>query len=308
MAVRPFTVKIDRVLVATDFSAAGYRAVQSAADLARREKAALRILHVVPSGRQLAGFWGSSNPAMHHVHGQAAVALSRLAEAIDPARQLELSTGVVTGPAARKIAGAASEYRADMLVIGAHGEHETTTGQPGLGGTATKLVGTAPCALRLVRLPPQAGPASVLAAVDLSELSVPILRWAAGQAAGGHLHVLHAYEVPFASRLEAYGFAAGTLDVYTEDEQGRLDRELASLVAEAGCDPDVHRIIERGDTASRLFAQIRRLHPTLVVLGTHGASKGRPASTKFGSVCRYTAAFSPTDVLIIPRSAVPGPR
>lgn len=115
-------MKVDRVLVATDLSAAGNRAVQLAVDVARREK----------------------------------VALSRLAGAVDPARQLELSTGVVTGPAARKIAHATSEYRADMLVIGAHGEHETTTGQPGLGGTATKLVRAAPCALRLVRLPPQA--------------------------------------------------------------------------------------------------------------------------------------------------------
>lgn len=174
---------------------------------------------------------------------------------------------------------------------------------PGSPGTATKLVETAPCALRLVRLPPQTGPARILAAVDLSELSVPVLRWAAWQAAGGHLHVLHAYEVPFATRLESYGVAAGTLDLYTEDEHGRLDRELASLVAEAGCDPDVHRVIERGDATSRLFTQIRRLHATLVVLGTHGATKGRPASTKFGSVCPYTAAFSPTDVLIIPRSA-----
>lgn len=79
--------------------------------------------------------------------------------------------------------------------------------------------------------------------------------------------------------------------MYTDDEHGGLDRELASLVAEAGCDRDVHQIIERGDAASRLFTQIRRLHPTLIVLGTHGASQGRPASPKFGSVCLYTAVF-----------------
>lgn len=297
-------MKIDRVLVATDFSAAGSRAVELAVDVARREKAALRILHVAPSRRQLAGFWRSSTSAMHDVHRQAAVALRRLAEAVDPARQLELSTGVVTGPAARKIAHAARDYRADMLVIGAHGEHETVTGQPGLGGTATKLLGTAPCALWLVRLPAQTGPASVLAAVDLSELSVTILRWAGRLAAGGDLQVLHAYQVPFASRLEAYGFAAGTLDVYTEDEHRRLDREVGLLIAEAGADPHVHRIIERGDAASRLFAQILSLHPTLVVLGTRGSSKDSHARTKVGSVSRYTAAFAPTDVLIIPRSAI----
>jgi nucleotide-binding universal stress UspA family protein len=137
-------VIIERVLVATDFSAAGDRAVQAAANIARREKAALRILHVAPSRRLLAGFWRSNSPALRAVHRQAAITLGRVAESIDPSHQLELSTGVVTGPASRRIARAATDYRADLLVAGAHGENELSTGQPGLGGTALKLVGTSP--------------------------------------------------------------------------------------------------------------------------------------------------------------------
>ncbi|MEZ5566062.1 MAG: universal stress protein [Gammaproteobacteria bacterium] len=293
-------MKINRILVATDFSVAGNRAVEAAAGCARRLSAALRIVHVAPSGRQLAGLWRSSRSAMQDVQRQAAVALRRLTETIDPARQLELSTGVITGPATRKIASSASEYDADMLVIGAHGEHEMSTGQPGLGGTANKLVASSTCPLWLVRKPPRSAPANVIAAVDLGEVSVSVLRWAGLHAAAGRLHVLHAYEVPFASRLEAYGFASDTLDIYTEDEQERLDRELTALLAEAGCDPDVNRIIERGDAASSLFTQIQKLQPALVVVGKHGASKRRVATTKYGSVCRYAAFFSPTDVLVIP--------
>jgi hypothetical protein len=143
----------------------------------------------------------------------------------------------------------------------------------------------------------------VLAAVDLTRDSFSILVWAARCAAGSKLHVLNAYEVPFASRLEAYGIADGALDVYTDDEHTNRDREMASLITEAGCGTNVHRLVERGDAATRLFAQIRKLAPTLVVLGTHSGRKGRPASTKYGSVCRYTAFFAPTDVLIVPRSA-----
>lgn len=296
---------IERILVTTDFSAAGDRAVRVAADWARREKAALRILHVAPTKRQLAGFWRTSSSAVHAVHRQAAIALSRLAQAIDPSRQLELSTGVVTGAAARKIGNAATDYRADLLVVGAHGEHERTTGQPGLGGTATKLTGTAPCALLLVRHPPEARPACVLAAVDLSRDSFDILVWASRCAAGGNLHVLHAYEVPFASRLEAYGIAEGALNVYTDDEHAKREREMASLITEAGCGTTVHRLVERGDAATRLFAQIRKINPTLIVLGTHAGRKGRPANTKYGSVCRYTTFYSPTNVLVVPHSVDP---
>ena len=142
--------------------------------------------------------------------------------------------------------------------------------------------------------------------MDLGELSVSVLRWAAWHAAGNPLHVLHAYEVPFASRLETYGFSTGTLDVYTEAEHDRLDRTLKALIAEAGCDPDVERIIERGDATSRLFTQAQRLKPALIVVGKHGTGKRRVANTKFGSVCRYAAFFSPTDVLIVSHAAVPG--
>lgn len=294
--------KVERVLVATDFSAAGQRAVQAAADWARREAAALRIVHVAPPARRLAGLWQLSMRDMHAVHRQAADALRRAVEAIDPARQLDVSTGLVTGPAARQVARAAVDYRADLLVIGARGEHETTTGQPGLGGTATKLVGMTQVPLLLARHP-TAAPPNVLAAIDLTAVSSAVLQWASRCAVGGELSVFHAYEVPFASRLEAYGVAAGTLDVYTADENDKHDCQLTSLIASTCPGRDVHRIVERGDAASRLLAHVQRLGPTVLVLGKHSSRPGRPVSTTYGSVCRHAAFFSPTDVLIVPAVA-----
>jgi nucleotide-binding universal stress UspA family protein len=300
-------VKINRLLVATDFSAAGNRAVQSAADFARHEAAALRIVHVVPSRRQLTGFWRTSTSALRGVQRQAALALKNLAETIDPARQLELSTGVITGHAAQKIVDAARLYDADLLAIGARGENEATRGQPGLGGTASKLVSSTRDPLWLVRTPPQRESRTVLAAVDMGELSLSIVRWAAHWAAGGRLHVLHAYEVPFAARLETYGFRTSTLDVYADGERDRLDAELAALIAEVRSNADPERIIERGDAVSQLSLQIDRLHPDLIVLGKHGVSAGRSSNSKFGSVCRYASAAAPTDVLIVPRPVVAPP-
>ena len=295
-------MNIQRGLVATDFSPAGQRAVQAAADWARREKAALRVVHVAPSARRLAGLWRSSMRNVHAVHRQAADALRRVAEAIDPDRQLDLSTGLITGSAARQIARAAVEYRANMLVVGARGEHGTTTGPPGLGGTSTKLVGMTPVALLLSRHAPTLIP-NVLAAVDLSSVSAAVLQWASRFAAGGTLHVFHAYDVPFASRLQAYGIAAGALDVYSADEHEQHNLQLDSLIASTCPGRDVHRIIERGDAASGLFAHFQRLSLTTLVLGQHSSRPGRPATTAYGSVSRYAAFFSPTDVLIVPAAA-----
>jgi len=295
-------MNVERVLVASDFSPAGDRAVQAAADWARREKAALRIVHVAPSARRLAGLWRTSTRDMHAVQRQAADALRRVVETVDPARQLDVSTGLVKGPAARQVARAAVDYRADLLVIGARGEHETTTGQPGLGGTATKLVGMTEVPLLLARHAPTAPP-NVLAAVDLTGVSSAVLQWASCCAVGGKLHVFHAYEVPFASRLEAYGVAAGTLDVYTAEETEKHDGQLTSLIASTCPGREVHRITERGDAASRLLEHVQRLAPTMLVLGKHSSRPGRPLSTAYGSVCRHAAFFSPTDVLIVPATA-----
>lgn len=295
-------MKVERVLVATDFSAAGQRAVQTAAEWARREDAALRIVHAAPTARRLAGLWRTSMRDVHAVHRQAADALRRVAQATDPARRLDVSTGLVTGPAARQVARAAVDYRADLLVIGARGEHETTTGQPGLGGTAIKLVGATAVPLLLARHAP-AAPPKVLAAVDLTDVSSAVLQWASRCAVGGQLHVFHAYEVPFASRLEAYGVAAGTLDVYTADENEKHDWQLTSLIASTCPGREVHRITERGDAASRILVHVRRLAPTVLVLGKHSSRPGRPVSTAYGSVCRHAAFFSPTDVLIVPVNA-----
>ena len=284
-------MNIQRVLVATDFSPAGQRAVQAAADWARREKAALRVVHVAPSARRLAGLWRSSMRNVHAVHRQAADALRRVAEAIDPDRQLDLSTGLITGSAARQIARAAVEYRANMLVVGARGEHGTTTGPPGLGGTSTKLVGMTPVALLLSRHAPTLIP-NVLAAVDLSSVSAAVLQWASRFAAGGTLLV-----------FQAYGIAAGALDVYSADEHEQHNLQLDSLIASTCPGRDVHRIIERGDAASGLFAHFQRLSLTTLVLGQHSSRPGRPATTAYGSVSRYAAFFSPTDVLIVPAAA-----
>ena len=62
-------------------------------------------------------------------------------------------------------------------------------------------------------------------------------------------------------------------------------------------------IIERGDAASGLFAHFQRLSLTTLVLGQHSSRPGRPATTAYGSVSRYAAFFSPTDVLIVPAAA-----
>jgi nucleotide-binding universal stress UspA family protein len=276
--------------------------VVTAAAWARRQKAALRIVHSAPPRRQLAGFWRAEAKVADAAYRRAGDALRQLAVSVDPTRELEISTGLLTGKASKELVRAAAEFRCDLLVAGAHGEHDALTRQVSIGSTASKLLSATEVPLLLVRRGSSGDSNVVIAAVDLTEVSAAVLRWASVGAAGAPLHVLHAYNVPFAERLEAYGLVEAAIDVYAQDEHERRDNALTMLIEASGAG-NVHRHVERGDAATLLFAQIRRLNATLVVLGKHAPRVRRAPSTTYGSVCRYAAVFSPTDVLVVPSAS-----
>lgn len=294
-----------KILVGTDFSVAARGAVQVAAAWARREQAALNIVHVVPPRRLLAGLWHRGASSMvDAAHRHAREALKKLADEIDPSRQLEISTGLAVGAASAALRRMVQTYRPDVLVIGAHGEHEGA-GEPSLGGTALKLLAAGPAPLLLVRTGAGAAPATVVAAVDLSPLSGEVLAWADRcVAGGGRVHAVHVWETPFAARLESYGLSPEAIDVYAGEEQRRRELELTSLVTTSSGEHATARLVVRGEPTARLLEQLRTLAPGLVVLGRHDPRRRRAAGS-YGSVCRNLAFFAPTDVLIVPPASAP---
>jgi nucleotide-binding universal stress UspA family protein len=294
-------MKINRILTATDFSAAGNRAVAAAANIARRENAALHVLHVAPPRRWLAGFWRTDDPLVEAAYSQAGDALRRTAALCTP-NEINVSTGLVTGAASRGIVQAATRFRADLLVIGARGEQDTPAHQPGLGATATKLIAKTGVPLLLVREGFGNGTPSIVAGVDLSPGSAAVVDWARLCAAGGPFYAFHAYEVPFGARLEAYGLSRAAIDTYVGDEQARRDAQLETLLAERDA-VNAQRIVERGDAGSLLLACLERVKANLVVLGKHTPRTRRPP-TAMGNVCRFLSAVTKASVLILPPPAL----
>lgn len=292
------SITIKRVLVATDFSRAGQRAVGEAAEWARKAGAQLRIIHVTPPKGWLSVAWRLKRSIADKIQHHAANALRRAAENADPARALELSTGVFSGPAARTIARAARDYRADLLVVGARGERDEN-GERGLGGTSGKLLEAAESPLLLVRRARNDPVAGVVAALDLSPRSNAVLEWAALAAATSHLHAYHVYDVPFAARLESYGLSAASIDVYSEQERARCDADLASLVAAVAGRGVTSRLVERGEPAALLRRYIESVRPALVVLGKHVRRKRPSRAGGVDSVGRFTAASISADVLVV---------
>ena len=291
-------ITIERVLVATDFSPAGQRAVEVAAAWARHAHAQLRIVHVTPAKGWLGAAWGLKPEIADSIQLHATNALKQAAESADPQRAIELSTGVLSGTAARSIARAARDYRADLLVVGARGERDDS-GEHTLGGTSAKLLATAETPLLLVRRTRKEPVAGVVAALDLSPRSQAVLEWADFAAAERHLHAYHVYDVPFAARLEAYGLSRSAIDVYSAQAGSQCDADLASLVTSIARTGATSRTVERGEPAVLLRRYIESVRPSLVVLGRHVRRTRAAPVSSVGSVCHFIARSVSADVLVV---------
>lgn len=290
-----------RILVGTDFSPAGRRALYTAAAWARDHGASLRIVHVVPSESSLASLWRTDHQMATTIQRQASAKLKKLADTLDARRQLEISTGIHSGAASVELLRTARDFQADLLVVGTRGEREVRGRQPMLGDTSLKLVSRSRVPLLLVRNEGMRAPASVVAAIALSSLARDVLTAAhESLASGGQLRVFHAYESPFAARLAAYDLTERTNELYSEAEEQRRRDEIEALIASIEPNGGIAVTIERGDPIDLLLTQLEQLQPELLVLGKHGSRAGRKPADWLGSVSRYMAHFAPTNVLIVP--------
>lgn len=292
---------IRQVLVATDFSEAGRFAVAEATEWARQYRAGLHVLHVIPPRRWFGEIFAAAD-SLHEIAGEhAAAALRQITEHIDATHIPHISTGVMEGKAARVIAGAARELRADLLVIGAQGEHQRSNQPTALGGTAAKLADHPEVPLLLVRRKPEAAVPAVLAPVDLTPISSLVIQWAFHCCHGGVLRALHVYEEPLTRRLRTYGISETAISVYTEAEHAKRARRLSDLIANSNPPSSVRvaQTVERGESSEVLLDHIRGFNGNTLVLGKHRSDSERTAPN-YESVCHFAARYSPTNVLIIP--------
>ncbi|MCC3154109.1 universal stress protein [Hymenobacter sp. BT770] len=140
-------MNLSTILCPLDFSAASSGLVAYAAALAVATGAELRLLHVCEPQEDLAGRLpgapasASPVPCIERLTGFRADA--------EQAGAAHVHTGIVQGEAASEIIAEASRQKADLIVIGAHGQTGLTRFL--MGSTAEIVLRTAPCATLLVR-------------------------------------------------------------------------------------------------------------------------------------------------------------
>jgi len=143
--------KYKRILVATDFSGGVTEALTHAAELGREYEGSLVLLHVVDSRYYPSGFFPSYDffqRILTEFKAKAKAELENLSRS-PRFRGIKVETRLREGDPATQIVDAAREEKADLIVLGTHGQ--TALEHLLIGSTAEKVLRTSPCPILTVR-------------------------------------------------------------------------------------------------------------------------------------------------------------
>lgn len=145
--------RIRRILHATDFSPASTPALKRAIEMAKANRAALLILHVMTPPSLAMPAEGYVPPRLYQEieNSARAEAQKRLKALVHRAKQggARASGLLLEGVPHERIARAVRSKKADLLVIGTHGR--SGLAKLFLGSVATKLIATVSCPVLTVR-------------------------------------------------------------------------------------------------------------------------------------------------------------
>jgi nucleotide-binding universal stress UspA family protein len=292
--------RLRRILAATDFSSHANQAVKRAAMLAHRRQCALDLLQVVG--------WLPLETLKRLLDDYALETGQRLLDSVEERLKtlagllrshygVAVDHGVRIGRPHLEINACARDHHADLVVVGAHGEHFLQNGL--LGATTARVLRTGNHPVLIVRAEEPEPYRKVLAPVDFSAASREALVWALAIEPQAAIHVLHATEVPFEKSLKETGvpeelmqrFHAETLERARE----RLDEFIANTAgSEAG---RISRSVEYGYPPKVIIDRSWSLRPDLIVIGKHGEAETDPAL--LGCVTKHVIYQADCDVLVV---------
>jgi nucleotide-binding universal stress UspA family protein len=290
---------LQRVVAGVDFGAPSDAAVRWAArELA--PEAELVLVHAVDVPEP-PSFLRGRFPPRDTLTGTARTGADR------SMRELSASLGVQRiwlevreGRGDEVIAQVASEYRADLVVTGAHGERAGLLKQ--LGSTAERVARAAPAPVLLAREPLPAKGAVVLVAMDDDGLTPGLQQWttflaARFDAAVTGLHVVS--DTVLGTLVTLAAMVSGTAEPPTLGVGAVEDANvwMRELVAKGLDRTRTRGEVAYGDPAREILAAAERLSASLIVLGRHRA--GGVRRQLLGTVADRVLRGSSCSVLIV---------
>jgi nucleotide-binding universal stress UspA family protein len=272
-----------RLLLATDLSARGDRAVERAVQLARQWEATLIAVHAVENELL-------PEPELGRELARRRIEATELLASVAGHKPLDSSIKVTAGAAASAVVETGSENHCMLAVMAP--AHDDLLGGALLGSTVDRVLRHAEQPVLVVKRRCEHPYRSVLVAVDLSKPSALALRTARELFPEAALAVVHAAQPPLPAYLGSFKEADGL----------RRERHeaIVALVEETlgdGMSREVEIVIEEGSPTEVITERLNRKPADLVVVGTQGATGIRRAV--IGSTAERLIQALPVDVLAV---------
>ncbi len=293
---------MNKLLVATDFSAPARHAVMRSAALAQHLKAALHITHIIePSFTEhlKALLKLDQQQTQQHAETNAKLQLNALMVAVNEQSEIQPTVSLQSGSLLPTLAEQVAQYAADLVLVSSKGEdfirHWT------LGSTAERLIRLLKCPMLVVKQSTQVGYRRVMIAVDFSDWSLSSIQLAQQIAPDAHYVLAHVFDVPEEGKLRMAGVSEFDIINYRNELMQERQVDLKRLAQQAGLsDTQWSPLVMKGNASSRLLEAEEEQDIDLIVLGKHG--KGWFEEMLLGSTTKHLLTDSRTDLLIAQRT------
>ncbi|NMO15357.1 universal stress protein [Pyxidicoccus fallax] len=290
---RPSPSRLRTVLVATDFSPAGARAVERTARLPLATKATVILLHALP-GRAPKEFVKQARERASRTLAVVAQELHASLHAAGSSASVEAR--LVFGKPAPTLLRQARSAGADLIVLGRHGRRPLR--DLFLGSTAEHVIQYGPSPVLVVHGLVEDGYRHPLVAVDTDKTSRHVASFLpALLTPRTSLRLIHAYESP----LEYIVFPGLTLEErarYREQFKEAALRKLHPLHRHLDAmDLSYHQALEHGSPRSIILKEARRHRADLLALGT--LARSSLSRVLLGSVATDVVREAGCDVLLV---------
>lgn len=288
-----------KVLAALDFEDSSLEALRQADALSRGVGGTLGACHVLPVAHDLSALLLERGlPSGEKLAAEEVNARDALRERARSKLGIDLGEVFIErGTAYAEIVRRAETWGADFIVVGSHGHSAITSVL--IGSSAERVARHAHASVLVAR--PVARGGVVIAATDLSELSLPAIQAAAAAAkrSGAKLVVVSVLELADPVSISAaslIGAAPAVPNAEVLDElRSVLRSTLEQTLTRLGVSAEI-RVLE-GSAAPALVDCAEELGAELVVVGTHG----RTGLVRFalGSVAERVIRNAKTPVLCV---------
>ena len=279
-----------RILLATDLSARGDRALDRAAQLARQLGAQLLVVHAIDGRNASVLETAYPFPSWHHSPDPASAIQEQirrdLREEVD-----QLKIYVEKGDPAQVILNIVDREGCDLIIVGL-GRDELMSSAL-LGSTIEHLVRKSPVSVLVVKARPRGAYRHVLVGTDFTEESRHGLEVAAGSFPDCQFTVMHVFEMRYKAFLSdtTLGREFASMERDTIEEFVR-NAELTDPVRVR-----TRTLVEHGPPDLMLGRYVQEHHADLTVIGAYG--RGFIFHLLVGGYTPRIVDLVPSDVLLV---------